>query len=132
MKPPQKNEIELQNKLENMQTKKENKEEEKRYYLREKGNFLEIYRENRKEEEEARLKSRSLWLNAGDKNTTFFHNTMKIRRSRNQIYKIQVDGKEIKGAKELKKETHNHFKNLLIANKDIAEYESFLQHTKTK
>jgi len=58
--------------MDSMQTKKENKEESKQYYLIEKEIFWEIYRENRKEEEEVRLKSRSLWLKEGDKNTSFF------------------------------------------------------------
>ena len=70
---------ELQTKMDSMQKEKKNKEEEKQDYLKEKDIFWEIHRENRKEEEEMRLKSRSLWLNARDKNTTFFHNTMKIR-----------------------------------------------------
>lgn len=58
--------------MDSMQAEKEGKEEGKQDYLREKEIFWEIYRENRKEEEEARLKSRSLWLKAGDKNTSFF------------------------------------------------------------
>ena len=38
--------------MDNIQIEKESKEEEKQDYLREKEIFLEIYRENRKEEEE--------------------------------------------------------------------------------
>jgi len=79
-----------------------------------------------------RLKSRSLWLKAGDKNTTFFHNSMKIRRARNQIDNIQIEGQEIRGAVELKKEAHKHFKNLLIANGERADFETFLQHVPNK
>jgi len=93
-----------------------------------KGNSWEIYIENRKEEE-MRLKSRSLWLKDGDKNTTFFHNSMKLRRARNQIDKIQVDGQEVKGVEELKKEAHNHFKNLLTTNEETTDHDNFLQHT---
>ena len=90
--------------MDNMQIEKEGREEGKQDYLREKEIFWEIYRENRKEEEEVRLKSRSLWLKAGDKNTSFFNNSMKIRRARNQIEKIQVENQEVKGAEELKKQ----------------------------
>lgn len=82
-----------------------------------------------KDEEEMRWKSRSLWLNVGDKNTAFFHNTMQIRRAKNQIGKIQVDGQEIKGAEEMKKAAHIHFKNLLTTNEVTTDYENFLQHT---
>lgn len=69
--------------MDNMQEEKENKEEDKQDYLNEKKLFWEIYRQNRKEEEELRLISRCLWLKAGDKSTAFFHNTMKIRRAKN-------------------------------------------------
>ena len=74
---------------------------------------MEIYKQNSKEEEEIRLKSKCLWLKSGDKNTTFFHNTMKIRSARNQIEQIQVDGQERKGVEEIKIATHKHFKKLL-------------------
>lgn len=43
-----------------------------------------------------------------------------------------MDGQEIKGAEELKKAAHNHFKNLLTANEETIEYENFLQHTQKK
>jgi len=122
---------ELTKKMDSLQEAKEIKED-KQDYLQENELFGEMYRENRKEEEEMRLKSRSLWLNAGDKNTTCFHNSMQIRRARNQIDKIQVDGQEIKRVEELKKETHNHFKNLLTANEEIADHDNFLQHTPKK
>lgn len=55
---------------------------------------------------------------------------MKIRRARNQIEKIQVDGQEVKGTEELKSAAHKHFKNLLSAKEETVEYENFLQHTK--
>ena len=115
-----------------MQIGKENREEGKQDYLREKEILWEIYRENKKEEEEARLKYRSLWLKAGDKNTSFFHNIMKIRRARNQIEKIQVEIQEVKGAEELKKTSYQHFKNLLSANEEMAESEDFLKHKKNR
>ena len=115
--------------MEALQEAKENEEETKESHLQEKALYWEIYRENQIEEEVGRLKSISLWLKAGDKNTTYFHNSMKIRRSRNQIEKIQIEGKEIKGSIEFKKEAHIHFKNLLIANGESAYFDSFLQHT---
>ena len=53
---------------------------------------MDLYKQNRLEEEEIRQKSKCLWLKAGDKNTAFFHNNLKIRRAGNQIEKIQVEG----------------------------------------
>ena len=118
--------------MDSMQAEKEGKEERKQDYLKEKEIFWEIYRENREEEEEARLKSIILWLKAGDKNTLFFHNNMKIRRARNQIGKMQVENQEVKGTEEIKKVAHKHFKNLLSAIEEMAKYEEILQHTKRK
>jgi len=116
--------------MESMQIEKENREEGKQNYLREKEIFCEIYRENKKEEEEAILKSRSMWLKAGDKNTSFFPHIMKIRRLKNQIQKIQVESQEVKGAEELKKASYPHFRNLLSANEEIVKSEDFLKYTK--
>ena len=41
------------------------------------------------EEKELRLKSRSLWLEAGDKNSNFFHNYSTHRRNINTICEIK-------------------------------------------
>ena len=98
-----------------MQMEKEGKEESRQDYLKEREIFWEIYRENRKDKEEARLKSRSLWLKAGDRNTYFFHNSMNIRRARNQIEKIQVENQEIKGAEEIKKSSLQAFQRSTVS-----------------
>jgi len=57
---------------------------------------------------------------------------MKIRRARNQIEQIQVDGHEIKGAKEIKIVAHNYFKDLLTISNQQAVNEDFLQHINKK
>jgi len=75
-----------------MSKEKENKQDSEQEYVHEKEVFLDLYKQNRQEEEESRQKSRCLWLKAGDKNTVFFHNNLKIRRAGNQIDKIQVEG----------------------------------------
>jgi len=46
--------------MDNIQEEKENKEEDKQDYLKENELFWEIYKQNRKEEEELRLKSKCL------------------------------------------------------------------------
>ena len=54
------------------------------------------------EEEYLRLKSRSLWLLAGDKNSTFFHCQCRARLSHNHISEISIEGEIIKGHEPLK------------------------------
>ena len=115
-------------KMDNLYKEKENKEESKQDHIQEK----EIYKQNRQEEEESRLKSRCLWLKSGDKNTAFFHNTMKIRRSKSQIEQIQVNGQEIKGVEAIKNASHNHFKELLSTSNQQGANEEILQHIKEK
>ena len=57
----------------------------------------------RQEEEYLRLKSRSLWLLVGDKNTAFFHRQCRARLSRNHISEIYIgEGVIIKGQYHLK------------------------------
>ena len=44
----------------------------------------------RQEEEALRLKSRGLWLRAGDKKSAFFHRQCRARLSRNHIFEIST------------------------------------------
>ena len=56
----------------------------------------------RREEENIRLKSRSLWLQAGDKNTAYFQRQCQLRTSCNHISEIiSRDGVAIKGQLDL-------------------------------
>lgn len=92
-----------------------------------------MYRQNRTEEEEWTLKSRSLWLKVGDKNIAFFHNVARIRRIPNQINSIKDnEGKEVIGQEEIKKEACSYYKNLLIATVTNSDYEYFIQHIPKK
>eukprot|EP00253_Pinus_taeda_P017109 PITA_17109 len=92
---------------------------------KEKSMFMELYRQNRIEEEDQRLKSRCLWLKAGDKNTSFFHNNVKTRRERNQIDKIEVDGRDLQDQEEIKKAALDHFQALLTADPNITTTQLF-------
>lgn len=69
----------------------------------EKDLYWQLHNMNRKEEEKWRLKSRNLWLQVGDKNTTFFHKQHTVRKAKNNISSItdetgtiQTDPKAIK------------------------------------
>lgn len=99
---------------------------------KEKNMYKELYRQNRVEEEEQRMKSRCLWLKAGDKNTSFFHNNVKTRRARNQIDKIEVEGRELKEQEEIKNAAFDHFKALLTADPQQNDSEAFLSVIESK
>eukprot|EP00253_Pinus_taeda_P006725 PITA_06725 len=67
----------------------------------------------RKEEEYWRIKSRSLWLKAGDRNTNYFHRQYRVRLSRNYIAEIKTaDGQVYKGNNQVKAAAEAHFQNL--------------------
>eukprot|EP00253_Pinus_taeda_P016670 PITA_16670 len=71
------------------------------------------YQSFRKEEEYWRLKSRSLWLKAGDRNTSFFHRQYRARLSRNFIAEIKTStGQICKGFQQVKEAAETHFQNL--------------------
>ena len=59
------------------------------------------------------MKSRSLWMNARDKNSSFFHRQCRARISRNHISEIIDDeGVIIKGQDLLKQSASRHFQML--------------------
>jgi hypothetical protein len=67
----------------------------------------------RKEEEYWHLKSRSLWLKVGDKNTKYFHNQAKYRQSKNNVANIILeDGINVTEFEDIKKAAKNHFADL--------------------
>lgn len=94
--------------------------------------YRELYRQNRIEEEEQRQKSRCLWLKAGDKNTYFFHNNIKLRRAGNQIDKIEVEGREFSEQEEIKEAAFNHFKSLLTTSPQQSDITDFLSAVEKK
>lgn len=84
---------ELHRQMEQWNQEKEDNQLTKEDQSQENEMFRELYKQNRVEEEEQRQRSRCLWLGAGDKNTSFFHNNIKIKRAINQIDKIIAEGK---------------------------------------
>jgi hypothetical protein len=80
------------------------------------------YRSFRNEEEYWRLKSRSLWLESGDRNTSCFHYQFKARLSRNHISDITTnDGNICKGIDQIKAAAVSHFHHLYSKENDDNE-----------
>jgi hypothetical protein len=67
----------------------------------------------RREEEHWRLKSRSLWIKAGDSNTSFFHKQAQSRRKKNTVTSITSStGQQLDSFDQVKEEAFHHFNNL--------------------
>jgi hypothetical protein len=79
-----------------------------------------------------RINSRSLWLQAGDKNTSFFHRQAKSRQWINKITKIKTQsGETITDFEQIKQQATNKFTKLYSSegniDKDLSNL--FLSHT---
>lgn len=57
-------------------------------------------------------KLRHEWINSGDKNTNFYHNSVKVRRSRNRIGTLKIDGNWITNTEHLKTHVKDYFQSL--------------------
>ena len=72
------------------------------------------------------MKSRSLWLLAGDKNSAFFDRQCRARLSRNHISEISVEGEITKGHEPLKHAARKHYQFLFhedgISNFEVTAY----------
>ncbi|XP_059070772.1 uncharacterized protein LOC131860384 [Cryptomeria japonica] len=65
-------------------------------------------------------KSREGWLKEGDKNTIFFHNSVKVRRSWNKVTSIKNRNNEVLNElEEINKEVVDFFIELLSKNQDL-------------
>jgi hypothetical protein len=103
--------------------------------LKEQQNFMDYQKILHKEEETWRLKSRSLWLTSGDRNTKFFQRQAKARIWRNEVKEItKADGTKIDDPHQIQEEAKLHFQALLTedGNIDINVQESLLQNIPSK
>ena len=90
------------------------------------------------EEEFWRLKSCNLWLEAGDRNTAFFHKQTLEWKCHNSISEIKADNVTLKDFEYIKKTTFLHFQSLYSEDKELNQNSDLLdvvpslinQHTK--
>jgi len=59
-----------------------------------------------------RQMSRCKWIKEGDRNTKYFHLAATMRRRRNQIDKLNIDGEEISDVKVIKAKINDYFRQL--------------------
>lgn len=127
-----KKKIDLQTKLEQWNQEKERSQDTEEDQIKENELYKELYKQNRREEEEQRQKSRCLWLKSGDKNTSFFHNSLKLRRAGNNIERIIVEGRDLREQVEIREATTRHFQALLTADPHHMENLDFLNIIENK
>jgi hypothetical protein len=85
----------------------------------------------KKEEDMWCLKSRSLWLQDGDRNRPFFHNQAKARLWKNKVLEINTsDGEVISSFEEIKTMTYKHFIELYseVGHAWLGVHEQLLSH----
>eukprot|EP00253_Pinus_taeda_P026690 PITA_26690 len=127
-----KKKTDLQMKLAQWNQEKESVQDTEEDQMKENELYKELYKQNRMEEEEQRQKSRCLWLKSGDKNTSFFHNSLKLRRVGNNIERITVEGRVLIEQVEIKEATSRHFQTLLTADPHYLENPDFLNIIENK
>eukprot|EP00253_Pinus_taeda_P015500 PITA_15500 len=70
-----------------------------------------FHKASREEEELWRQKSRALWLQAGDKNTSFFHKQAEACKQFKSVKEIHHQNVVVKDFEEIKRAAHSHFKD---------------------
>lgn len=78
------------------------------------------------EEEYWRLKSRNLWLKAGDRNTSFFHKQAQARKWFNTIYEIKEDNDTHKEFPDIKKAAYLHFQKLFTEDQEPLQHQELI------
>lgn len=78
------------------------------------------------EEELWRLKSRSLWLKVGDRNSSFFHKQAQARKCRNSISEIKKDNYTLKDFSSIKKAASEHFEKMYSEEMEAGQNENLL------
>jgi phenylalanine-4-hydroxylase len=110
MKKPQQVRTEAQQNMDQHQLLMEGTGITKEYLRKETELHRSLHLACKREEEYWRQKSRSLWLQVGDRNTAFFHKQAEARKHFKNVSEIQVQGQSITEFDRVKEESHRHFK----------------------
>eukprot|EP00253_Pinus_taeda_P029738 PITA_29738 len=118
-----KNELEdVQARIEEHGLSQQNKEQENALYAQ-------LTHINREEEIKWRIKSRQLWLQGGDKNTTYFHKHATARKLRNNVNTIlDIEGNRHSTQEAIRNAATKHYRDLLTEVKGAEDYSDLLQH----
>jgi hypothetical protein len=68
-------------------------------------------------------RSRTNWLQNGDRNTTFFANLPWLEENNNRIVKLKHDGNWVEGTNELKPIILQYFANLFTSEVQMVDHE---------
>ncbi|CAE6132178.1 unnamed protein product [Arabidopsis arenosa] len=93
---------------------------------------MQLQYEYRMEEEYWRTKSRIQWLHSGDKNTRYFHEKTKQRRSYNRITSLQDEDGNIKTSEEEIQDIIHAYFEQLYTSAGTHQVDSVLQHIQPK
>jgi len=105
--------LEKQKTLEAINEATETKDVQPSLLQKEQTTHKEYIRDLRDEETIWRIKSRSLWLQYGDKNTTFFHKKDKVRQWKNKVEEINLPtGETIQDFEEIKQNASRFYSQL--------------------
>eukprot|EP00253_Pinus_taeda_P034134 PITA_34134 len=74
------------------------------------------------------MKSRNLWLKAGDRNTAYFHKQAQARKCFNTISEIKEEGDIHKDFDHIKGAAFTHFQKLYSEDKDPSHYPELLEN----
>eukprot|EP00253_Pinus_taeda_P006959 PITA_06959 len=101
--------------------------------LQEEELYIKLSKIKRQEEEKWHTKSRQVWLESGDKNTSFFHKQAAARQARNTITAISDSAGTIHVEQtNIKEAATEHFKDLLTEVPEEETYDDLLQHLHPK
>ena len=104
-----------QKKMEEIQLKIDNQEVQIDLLQQEKSIYQSYLKSLNAEEPMWRLKSRSLWLKDGDKNTSFFHKQARARQWRNRVEEIKTpSGGKTSSFEKIKNLASSHFNKLYV------------------